>query len=133
MGMKSLYAIVLLSFVSVACGYKQAQVEDQQKAQEFALAKQSEVEACFFEARRRTPQMSGGSITIRADQLWNGEITSPRLIRGFAGSNEIFECVRAKMTGWRMEPTPTWGPLEFTWSYEFAPPSVNSAENKNGR
>lgn len=113
--------IVLNIFTSallVSCGYKEAQLKDQESVQALIQSQETEVQACYKDALRRNPLLPSGSMTIRAEQAWDGRLQAPQLIKGFAGSNEVFSCLETKIQSWKTTPPKTWGPVELTWEFK---------------
>lgn len=101
-----------------ACGLKDAQQADQQKIDRLMAERKSEVTSCYDEALKRHPSLEDGSLTVRSQQHIDGSLHSTQMIRGFSGSNEIFDCVAEKVNSWKTEPPQTWGPVDLTFEFK---------------
>jgi len=113
----SLPILLALSILS-ACGLKDAQHADQQAVKTLISQNKSEIEACYDQAIRRSPHLPGGHMTVRADQHIDGSLHSAQLLHGFAGSNEVFDCVANKVNSWSTLPPKTWGPVDLSFEFK---------------
>lgn len=104
--------------VITGCGYKDAQKADQRVVDQLMAERKAEVNQCFEEAVRRKPSLEGGQMTVRAEQNNDGHLHSTQLIKGFSGSNEVFECVADKVNSWETEPLKTWGSIDLTFEFK---------------
>lgn len=114
-------ALFGLSLFLAGCGLKEAQVADQQVVRQLMAEKSPEIEACYTQALKKNPHLPGGKITVRAEQHIDGRLHSAQLIRGFAGSNEVFDCVATKVNSWKTEAPKTWGPVDLSFEFKNRP------------
>lgn len=124
--------LLALSLLLSACGYKEAQLREQREVQKLVEANQSEIEACYDKALSRNPNLPSGQMTVRADQNHDGSLHSTRLIRGFAGSNDVFDCVARKVNSWKTPPPKTWGPVEVSFDFRNRGMAAKAAERDFG-
>jgi len=112
------FLILTVTLLLSACGYKTAQLHEQQEIQKLVEANQPAIDACYQTALKHNPQLPSGMMTLRADQNNDGSLHSTRLIRGFAGSNEVFGCIAREVNSWKTQPPKTWGPVEVTFEFK---------------
>ncbi len=111
------HLFLIASFLIAGCAHQRAQLQDQQNIDRLISERGSEVQVCWDEALQKNPHLPSGQVTVRAQQHIDGALHSTQLISGFAGSNEIMECVSSKINAWKTPPPKTWGPVELSFQF----------------
>lgn len=114
--MKTALAL-LVSVTLIGCSHKQAQLEDQQSIDRLIAERGGEVQACWNQALSKNPHLPSGQMTVRAKQHIDGALHSTQLLSGFAGSNEVIDCVAATINSWKTPPPKTWGPVDLSFQF----------------
>lgn len=101
----------------VGCVPKAALEHDNAQIDLLMAQKQAIVDQCYSNLRSTDPKSTGGQVTIRAEHNPDGSISSLSLVRGFPGSQPLYECIRKEIAGSKIAPPLTRGPVEMTWNF----------------
>ncbi|MDB5036479.1 MAG: hypothetical protein JWQ35_7 [Bacteriovoracaceae bacterium] len=101
-----------------ACAPKSAMEHDSAELDRLMNQNQAQIDACYHRVKVSHPTLISGPLTIRADQNPDGSLSSIELIRGFPGSQPLYECIREEIASWKINSPLTRGPLEMTWKFK---------------
>lgn len=101
-----------------ACGMKQAEVRDQERAQMLMKSKREQVNQCYETARRQNSELNEGRILIRATKKDDGSFDQPRTLYSFPHSGGLVECLKKEIQSWKVDNFETRGMIDFEWSFE---------------
>lgn len=111
----ALFLAALLN--SSACVPKAALDHDNAEIDRLMNQKQILVESCYQSLKAKIPNAVSGEITIRAEHNPDGSISSISLVKGFPGSQPLYDCIRQELAQSKTEPPMTRGPIEMTWNF----------------
>jgi hypothetical protein len=108
---------LFVTALMTACVPKKALEHDNAELDQLMNAKQAKVEECYKNLKAARPDLKSGSLTIRAEPNPDGSLSYISLVKGFPGSQPLFECIREELSISKTDPTLTRGPLEMTWNF----------------
>jgi hypothetical protein len=111
------FLLIPIFTTAIGCVPQVALDHDNSEVERLMNDKQLRVENCYDHLKTTLARSPKGSLTIRAEHNPDGTISSVSLVKGFPGSQPLYECIRNEIQSSKTAPPMTRGPIEMTWNF----------------